>query len=122
MKEQDRISWTVQQTLLFPRMLLSGMLLPLEDGPGWLRALADLDPLRHLVDAERALFAGTVADATVLWGALAALGDLAVELGVGIRGMRRAAAQPPVRPPSAGAPARPAPRRRGAGPTTRTAP
>ena len=28
----------VQQTLLFPLLLLSGMLLPLEAGPGWMQA------------------------------------------------------------------------------------
>jgi len=91
-KEQDWIFWTVQQTLLFPLMLLSGMLLPLDDGPGWLRVMADFNPLKHVVDAERTLFAGTVGDPTVLYGALAALGVAAVGLWVGIRGMRRAAA------------------------------
>lgn len=91
-RDQDWIFWTVQQTLLFPLMLLSGMLLPLEGGPGWLQTLSDLNPLKYIVDAERTLFSGTVADTSVVHGALAALGVALFGLWVGIRGMRRAAA------------------------------
>ena len=58
----------VQQTLLFPLLLLSGMLLPLDDAPGWMRVLSELNPLTYVVDAERALFAGDVTDTVVLWG------------------------------------------------------
>jgi ABC-2 type transport system permease protein len=90
--QQQWVFWAVQQTLLFPLMLLSGMLLPLDAGPGWLQALADLNPLKYIVDAERALFAGEVATTTVLWGVLAAAGVAVAGLTVGIRAMRRAAA------------------------------
>ena len=41
--------WGVQQTLLFPLLLLSGMLLPLDDGPGWLQALSKVNPLTYIV-------------------------------------------------------------------------
>ncbi|PID53375.1 MAG: multidrug ABC transporter permease, partial [Micrococcales bacterium] len=37
-KGQDWLFWTVQQTLLFPVLLSAGVLLPLDDAPGWLRA------------------------------------------------------------------------------------
>ena len=33
-RKQEWMFWAVQQTLLFPLMILSGMLLPLETGPG----------------------------------------------------------------------------------------
>lgn len=87
---EDWIFWSVQQTLVFPLLLLSGMLLPLEDGPGWLRTLSRFNPLTHVVDAERALFAGDVGDQVVLWGALAAIGTALVGLTVGVRAMQQA--------------------------------
>jgi ABC-2 type transport system permease protein len=49
-----------------------GMLLPLDDAPGWLQALSKLNPLTHIVDAERALFADDVTETVVLRGALSA--------------------------------------------------
>lgn len=81
----DWIFWGVQQTLLFPLMLLSGMLLPVEDGPGWMQAASKFNPLTHVVDAERALFHGQFGEAAVAWGLLSAVVVLAVGLAVGIR-------------------------------------
>lgn len=89
-QSEDWIFWSVQQTLIFPLLLLSGMLLPLDDAPGWLQALSKLNPLTHIVDAERALFAGDVTEAVVLRGALSAAGLALVGLTVGIRAMQRA--------------------------------
>ncbi len=89
-RDQDWVFWMVQQTLLFPLLLLSGMLLPTDDGPGWLRALAAINPLTYVVDAERALFAGDLTTA-VLWGALAAVGTTVVGLAVGVRTIGRSA-------------------------------
>ena len=59
---RDWMFWAVQQTLLFPVLLLAGMLLPVDDGPGWLKFASQLNPLTHVVDAERALFAGAFPD------------------------------------------------------------
>ncbi|MFA4927739.1 MAG: ABC transporter permease [Patulibacter sp.] len=89
-KDQDWVFWMVQQTLLFPLLLLSGMLLPTDDGPGWLRALAAINPLTYVVDAERALFNGDLTTAA-LWGALAAVGTAIVGLTVGVRTIGRSA-------------------------------
>ena len=58
-KDQEWLFWTVQQTLIFPVLLLAGVLLPLDGAPGWLRAASHLNPLNYVVEAERALFAGT---------------------------------------------------------------
>jgi ABC-2 type transport system permease protein len=88
-KNQDWLFWTVQQTLLFPALLLAGILLPVDDGPGWLQALASVNPLSYVVDAARLLFGGEIASMTVLQGALAAAVVAALGLLAGIRGMRR---------------------------------
>jgi ABC-2 type transport system permease protein len=45
--------WAVQQALLFPLLILSGMMLPLETGPAWMPVAARLNPLTYVVDAER---------------------------------------------------------------------
>ena len=87
-KGQDWIFWTVQQMLLFPLLLLSGILLPLDDAPGWMSALSAINPLSYVVDAERLLFDGVVGRGVVLQGFVAA-GVVAVAgLAVGIRTMR----------------------------------
>lgn len=89
-KNQDWMFWVVQQTLLFPMLILAGMLLPLDDGPGWLRAAAHVNPLTYVVDAERLLFAGDLWNRTVLEGAVAAAITAAVGLWIGVRAMRKA--------------------------------
>ena len=88
-RKNDWMFWMVQQTLLFPLMILSGMLLPLDDAPGWMDALSKANPLTHLVDAERMLFAGQVTDAAVARGAVSAVAVMAIGLWVGIRAVSR---------------------------------
>ncbi|MDR7274899.1 ABC transporter permease [Catenuloplanes atrovinosus] len=90
-RKNEWMFWLVQQTLLFPLMILSGMLLPLESGPAWMRAAAAANPLAYVVDAERALFAGDVGSTAALWGAVAAGATAAIGLFVGIRAMLRSA-------------------------------
>lgn len=87
-RERDWMFWTVQQGLLFPLMLLSGMLLPLEAGPRWMQVLSLFNPLTYMVGAERALFNGRFGDPAVWPGVLAAAVFAAVGLAVGIRAMR----------------------------------
>jgi ABC-2 type transport system permease protein len=89
-RNQDWMFWTVQQTLIFPLLILSGMLLPLQGAPAWMEVLSRLNPLRYVVEAERALFAGIIVDPAVATGALAAAAVAAVGLWVGTRMMRRA--------------------------------
>ncbi|TDW80925.1 ABC transporter permease [Kribbella sp. VKM Ac-2566] len=90
-RKQDWMFWVVQQTFLFPLMILSGMLLPLETGPGWMRAASKFNPLSYVVDAERTLFSGDVVSSAVLWGWAAAIVTAAFGLTVGIRAMLRSA-------------------------------
>lgn len=88
-RNKDWLFWGVQQTLIFPLMILSGMLLPLEAGPEWMRIAATANPVSHVVLAERALFAGDLGSPAVLWGFVSAMLLAAVGLAVGIRGMKR---------------------------------
>jgi ABC-2 type transport system permease protein len=60
-----------------PLLLLSGVLLPMSLAPGWLRTVADLNPLAYAVDTLRALFANHVWDETVAKG-FVTLGALSV--------------------------------------------
>ena len=87
-KDQEWLFWTVQQTLVFPVLLLAGVLLPLDSAPGWLRTASDLNPLTYVVEAERALFAGTFPADTVAYGALASALVAAFGLWVGLKAMR----------------------------------
>lgn len=87
-RKAEWIFWAVQQTLLFPLLILSGMMLPLETGPRWMQVAAQFNPLTHIGDALRVLFAGGF-DITVGYGALAAVLTCAVGLTVGVRSITR---------------------------------
>lgn len=89
-RNRDWMFWMVHQTLLFPLMILSGMLLPLDDGPEWMRVAAAVNPLSYLVDAERALLAGEFGDPSIPGGVVAAVVTCAIGLVLGVRAMRRA--------------------------------
>ncbi|SDG79414.1 ABC-2 type transport system permease protein [Lentzea fradiae] len=47
---------SVLSATIVPVMLLSGVLLPMSNGPQWLYWLSRVNPLAHVVDAERSLF------------------------------------------------------------------
>lgn len=87
-KNQDWMFWVVQQTLLFPLLLLAGMLLPIEGGPQWLQAMSKANPLSYIVDAQRALYAGDFGLDTAAGGVVAAVCVAALGLFVGTRAMR----------------------------------
>ena len=91
-RKQEYLFWLIQQTFLFPLLLLSGILLPLDGAPDWLVALSRLNPLSYLVTAERALFAGDLTDPSIPIAAVVVLGVAIVGLGLGTRMMRRSAA------------------------------
>ncbi|MBW8763339.1 MAG: ABC transporter permease [Microbacterium sp.] len=88
-KDREWLFWGVQQALIFPLLILSGMLLPLDEGPGWMRAVASMNPVNWVVQAERALFAGDLGDVAVLWGWVAALAVAVIGITVGVRAIRR---------------------------------
>jgi ABC-2 type transport system permease protein len=75
-----------------PVLLLAGVLLPISLGPLWLRVLAHFNPLYYLVEASRALAAGTFGGPAV-WQAFAVLAPLcAITLGWATRVFRHAVA------------------------------
>lgn len=88
-KDREWLFWGVQQSLIFPLLILSGMLLPISAAPAWMQAVATVNPVNWIVQAERALLAGTFDTPEVLWGSLSAIAVAAVGLVVGIRAMRR---------------------------------
>ncbi|MFV0634997.1 ABC transporter permease [Demequina sp.] len=88
-KNREWMFWAVQQTLIFPLLILSGVLLPLDAGPRWMSAVAAVNPVNWVVQAERDLMAGDLWSASVGWGLLSALAVAAVGLVVGIRTMRK---------------------------------
>lgn len=88
-RKTEWIFWAVQQSLLFPLLILSGMMLPLETGPEWMKIASKFNPLTHIVDAERALFSGTFDDVTILYGLIAAIVTAGVGLWVGIRSINK---------------------------------
>lgn len=90
-RKQDWMFWVVHQTLIFPLMILSGMLLPLDSGPRWMQIAATANPLAYVVEAERALFAGDFSSPAILWGWVAALATAALGLALGVRLMNRSA-------------------------------
>jgi ABC-2 type transport system permease protein len=55
-------------TVTLPLLLLSGVLLPLSLAPGWIRAIAAVNPLAYAVDAARAIFNDQIGDPSVLRG------------------------------------------------------
>lgn len=82
--------YLVTQIVVFPLVLLSGVMLPLATAPGWMRAVAAVNPLRYVVDAERALLGGAFTAPSVPYGLAAAGIVAAVGLLAGTRAMRRA--------------------------------
>jgi ABC-2 type transport system permease protein len=71
---------SIVNSLAVPLLLLSGILLPMTLAPGWLRVVANINPLKHIVDAARSLFHGNVATGTVGLGLL--IGAVLITLGV----------------------------------------
>ncbi|WP_214102821.1 ABC transporter permease [Acrocarpospora catenulata] len=81
--------YAVTQLTVFPLLLLSGVLLPVDAGPAWLQTAAALNPVTYIVEAERALFTGAFTTPAVLYGTLAATAVAALGLTLGTRAMRR---------------------------------
>jgi ABC-2 type transport system permease protein len=88
-RKREWMFWIVQQSLIFPLLILSGMMLPLEAGPPWMQVLGRFNPLTYIVDAERALFSGTFNDHSILYAVLAAALTCAVGMWVGVRQVAR---------------------------------
>jgi len=62
----------VSLLLVFPLTFASNVFVDPETMPGWLRAFVDVNPISHLVTAERGLMAGTATTGQITWVLLAA--------------------------------------------------
>ncbi|GAA2411564.1 ABC transporter permease [Streptomyces pulveraceus] len=82
----------VINAVTMPTMLLSGLMLPMTLGPGWLDVVSRLTPLRYLVDAVRDAYVGSYATAHMLYGTLVAVVFAVVAVAVGSRVFHRAGA------------------------------
>ncbi|MEU5524208.1 ABC transporter permease [Streptomyces sp. MMS24-I2-30] len=81
----------LMNAVLLPLLLLSGVLLPVSEqlAPGWLYNLARINPLTHVVDAERAAFRGDMSATGLLTGSLVLLVMAALALLWGTRTFRK---------------------------------
>jgi ABC-2 type transport system permease protein len=83
LKSEDALA-PLANGLAVPLLLLSGILLPMSLAPGWLEAISDANPVKHVVDGVRALFLHGAAS-TVIWGIVATFGLVAAGLALGTR-------------------------------------
>ncbi len=81
---------SITNSLAIPLLLLSGILLPMTLAPGWLRVVANINPVKHIVDALRGLFHGQVLTGTVGIGLLVGGGLIALGMAFGTRTFQRA--------------------------------
>lgn len=81
----------LMNAVLLPLLLLSGVLLPVSEqlAPGWLYNLARINPLTHVVDAERAAFRGDMGATGLLTGSLVLLAMAVLALLWGTRTFRK---------------------------------
>jgi len=86
-KSEDVMAPLINSVAL-PVILLSGILLPMSLGPQWLQIVSDLIPIKHIVTAIRAAFAGDFG-LTVLWGSLWAIAIFVVGIWAGTRTFRK---------------------------------
>lgn len=67
LKSEDAFA-PLLNAFVLPVLLLSGILLPMTLAPGWLQAISDVVPIKHVVEGSRSLFVGDYGSADVWWG------------------------------------------------------
>jgi ABC-2 type transport system permease protein len=75
--------------VVVPLMLLSGIMLPMTLGPGWLQGIARATPFRYIIDAMREAFLGQYFNTIMVEGIAVAVGLAAVCLWAGARAFLR---------------------------------
>lgn len=88
LKSEDAFA-PLLNAFMLPLMLLSGILMPMSLGPGWLYDLSRVNPLSYVVDGARAAFRGDVIGQTFLVGILIAVGLAILGAAFGTRVFRR---------------------------------
>jgi ABC-2 type transport system permease protein len=84
LKSEDAFAPLINSVIV-PLVLLSGIMLPLTLGPGWLQGIARISPFRYIIDAMREAYAGHYFDTVVVEGLAVAIGLAAVFMWLGSR-------------------------------------
>ena len=87
-KSEDVLAPAINMVVV-PLMLLSGIMLPMTLGPGWLQGIARATPFRYIIDAMRSAFAGQYLTVIMLEGVLVAIGLAALCLWIAGRAFIR---------------------------------
>lgn len=87
-KSEDVLS-PLLNAAAFPVLLLSGILLPMSLAPGWLQALSNVNPLKHIVDGARASYRGDLTGPDTWVGLAITVALVALGLWLGTRTFRR---------------------------------
>jgi ABC-2 type transport system permease protein len=77
LKSEDALAPLINM-IVVPLMLLSGIMLPMTLGPGWLQGISRATPFRYIIDAMRQAFQGSYATTVMLEGVCVAIGLAAV--------------------------------------------
>jgi ABC-2 type transport system permease protein len=77
LKSEDALAPLINM-IVVPLMLLSGIMLPMTLGPGWLQGISRATPFRYIIDAMRQAFQGVYATTIMLEGVCVAIGLAAV--------------------------------------------
>jgi len=87
-KSEDVLAPAINMVVV-PLMLLSGIMLPLTMGPGWLQGVARATPFRYIIDAMRNAFAGHYLSTSMLEGIAVSVGLAALCLWIAARAFLR---------------------------------
>ncbi|HEX3493007.1 MAG TPA: ABC transporter permease [Streptosporangiaceae bacterium] len=77
LKSEDALAPLINMFVV-PLMLLSGIMLPITLGPGWLQGISRATPFRYIIDAMRQAFHGVYATTVMAEGVCVAVGLAAV--------------------------------------------
>jgi ABC-2 type transport system permease protein len=84
LKSEDAFAPLINSVVV-PLILLSGVMLPMTLGPGWLQGIARISPYRYIIDAMREAYAGTYWNNIMIEGLCVAAGTAALFLWLGAR-------------------------------------
>jgi len=87
-KSEDVLAPAINMVVV-PLMLLSGIMLPLTLGPGWLQGIARATPFRYIINAMRSAFGGHYVNTIMLEGVAVSVGLAIVCLWVAARAFVR---------------------------------
>ncbi len=88
LKSEDALAPLLNMVMV-PLMLLSGIMLPMTLGPGWLQGFARATPFRYIIDAMREAFQGQYGGTIMVEGVAVAIGMAIVCLWVASRAFVR---------------------------------